>query len=204
MLDYIHPSRSTTMVEVTIEKYVELGAAIRPQTVVIPDAFKDRQLTLSRAAQFIEAVRGQDWYGAAKNAVVPQGTTLDEYLMCATELAALMRVDVFGVPKWLVQSEQRKAAELSLGYLFPKTLQHRLGVWKGPCELFAKAAVPQLLRSWDMSMPWGFAQAGSSIDDSTQSTLKHSYYPDKLIDAKLAAHNCLTVMELIRNGQADS
>ncbi len=158
---------------VPIDYLVKLADEIGAVEIVLPDAFKDMDKTLSLIDRAVRRVPDH-----LRAMAVPQGSTAEEWLECAYQIVVRYWRDIrtIGIPKvttTLFDGGRLAALEaycemlLQRAQFYPNIRDiHLLGIWEDPREVHAIACSQygRYVRSVDSCMAYLAAQEGVRFD----------------------------------------
>lgn len=164
--------------QVTMEELVAKAALIGADEIILPDVYKDAKATYKRVKESLQWLDTHE-HGDFKIHVVPQGSSMEEWVKCAAVLIHNfgMSIDTIGIPKHLIDTCQNRDARLvaikKLYDICPELDYyqiHLLGCWKTPLEvlMIAKASsqgfIPEI-RSCDSAIAYVYARKNLKFSD---------------------------------------
>ncbi|MEG1543058.1 MAG: hypothetical protein RR382_00845 [Tannerellaceae bacterium] len=150
-------------------KAMDLGVS----EMVMTDVFCDKDKTLAAIDKGVNELRPIEH---PKLMLVPQGSTIEEWVECAHELILRYRFEfTLGIPKVLVKLGGRDGRALALTELMERCPVaahkecHLLGCWTTPLELtvidkLSKQGHFPPIRGVDSAMPFVYARAGKKLN----------------------------------------
>lgn len=158
-----------------IEELIEKAAQLNADEMALNDVFMDADQTLITSYQALTKVKDSGL--KIRTMGIPQGTHLDEWVMCAKEMLR-WDIDTLGIPKVLFKLEGFKGRLNALMEIQEQLAQkkvdiHLLGCWETPLELkMIEAAVRQGLiapvRGVDSAIAYAYAREGIRITDDAR------------------------------------
>lgn len=158
---------------IPIDELIKRAQMIGANEIILPDAFLDMETTLDMTCEAVAYARSHAPH--LKLMVVPQGSTFEEWLLCA-RLMLEFDIDVIGIPKVLTKLQGRDArleALTELGKLLRGLEIHLLGCWESPleCQLIenhVQRKLIQPIRSVDSAIAYVYAREGLSISHAAR------------------------------------
>jgi hypothetical protein len=179
-----------------IEKAYQLGAS----EMVMTDVFRDKEATLKAIEEGMKQI-GDDC--PIRLMFVPQGNTIDEWVMCAAYLIRhyIMYKITIGVPKVLVDIGGRDGRATAISRLVevcPPARHctfHLLGCWQSPLEVTIIDKLQQCndqfphIRGVDSAIPFVYARAGKKINSQDRPDSNPIDFEFTKVNGHLLRHN---------------
>ena len=196
-----------------IETIMDKAEIIKANEIVLPDAYKDKNKTIDMVDDAMRKIAARFEGNQIKPyglMVVPQGDSMDSWLICAEHLINKWgdHIDTIGIPKHLIDTCGERDARLfaisNLADLNPNLSQfniHLLGCWKTPLEVLtiAKASeqgiIPRV-RSCDSAIAYVYARNGLRFSDDDRPDkdpigFKCGHCNKTLLTYNVLAWNCI-------------
>ncbi len=182
---------------VDFELLVNAASLINPKEVILPDAFRDGQKTISR---FLDVITYSDQFTWATNFVVAHGRHNAEWVECFDFFNQHPHAHTIGIPKvldeiWEPGGRIGACAFLeSSGRIREDKNYHLLGVWTDPIEILCLSKF-EWIRSVDTALPIHAGMSGchfgpTGLNGVDKPRRPHRYFPIKdLFYPDIVQHN---------------
>lgn len=123
----------------SMERLVTAAEEVGADEIILPDVFKDADLTIWKVKESIQWLKDKGLLGKYKLMAVCHGATREAFLKCFDTLEKMPAVDVIGIPKVMCSFDWVNNSRANLYPIFKNSTKeiHFLGVWYNLGEILS-------------------------------------------------------------------